>query len=86
MDTHKHNRQFIIILIVGSSSLAPQLDVIFTRTTSRNIRTEWMESSRFNKASVSFQRADACRSTAIWIQKPQLGDLVIATSQKKLSR
>jgi hypothetical protein len=41
-----------------------------------------MKSDRPDKVAMSSQREDACRSTAIRVQQPQLGVFVIAASQK----
>ena len=41
-----------------------------------------MKRDRVNTAAVSSQRGDACRSTAIRVQQPQLGGMVIAASRK----
>ena len=49
---------------------------------SRKIRRTWMKRHRVNTAVVSLQRGDACRSTAIRVQQPQLGGPVIAASRK----
>ena len=41
-----------------------------------------MKRHRENTAAVSLQRGDACRSTAIRVQQPQLGGMVMAASRK----
>ena len=46
---------------------------------SHKAERRWMKRHRL---AVSFQRGDACRSTAIRIQQPQLGGPVIAASRK----